>query len=45
MCDPYVKECFLTAILESCCKNIQPCIVSSINFSYEVVYRNLKYGY
>jgi len=32
VCDPYVKEQFLRAIPQSSCKDIQPCIVSSVDF-------------
>ena len=32
MCDPYVKERFLTAIPQSSRRDIQPCIVSSVDF-------------
>jgi len=38
MRDPYVKECFLAAIPQSSCKNIQPCIVSSVDFSFKIVF-------
>ena len=34
MCDPYVKESFLTAIPQSSCIDIQPCIVSNVDFFY-----------
>jgi len=33
MCDTYIKESFLTAIPESSRRDIQPCIVSSVEFS------------
>jgi len=38
MCDPYVKESFLTAIPQSSRRYIQLCIVSSIDFSFIVVF-------
>ena len=38
MCDPYVKESFLTAIPQSSCRDIQPCIVSSVNFYLIVIF-------
>jgi len=38
MCVPYVKECFLTAIPQSFRRNIQPCIVSSIDFSFKIIF-------
>jgi len=34
MCDPYVKESFLTAIPQSSGGDIQPCIVSSVDFLF-----------
>ena len=37
MCDPYVKEHFLTAIPQSSRTDIQPCIVSSVDFSFKIV--------
>ena len=40
MCDPYVKESFLTAIPQSFHRDIQPCIVSSVEFSFKVVFVN-----
>jgi len=38
MCDPYVKESFLTAIPQSSRGDVQPCIVSSVDFSFKVVF-------
>ena len=38
MCDPYVKECLLTVILQSSRRDIQPCIVSSVDFSLKVIF-------
>jgi len=38
MCDPYVKESFLTAIPQSSRRDIQPCIVSSLDFSLIVIF-------
>jgi len=40
MCDPYVKESFLTAIRipQSSRRDIQPCIVSSVDFSLIVIF-------
>ena len=35
---PYVKESFLTAIPQSPCRDIQPCIVSSFDFSFIVIF-------
>jgi len=37
MCDPYVKESFLTAIPQSSRRDIQPCIVSSVDVSLTVI--------
>jgi len=46
MCDPYVKESFLTAIPQSSRKDIQPCIVSSVDFSFIVIFIDwLKCGF
>jgi len=33
MCDTYVEGYFLTAVAQSCCRNIQPYVVSSTDFS------------
>jgi len=38
MCDPSVKESFLTAIPQSSHRNIQPCIVSSADFSFKIIF-------
>jgi len=38
MCDPYVSESFLTAIPPSSCRDIQPCIVSSVDFSLIAIF-------
>jgi len=38
MCDPYAKESFLTAILQSSCRDIQPCIVRIVDFSFKVIF-------
>jgi len=38
MCDPYVKESFLTALPQSSHTDIQPCIVSSVDFSLIVIF-------
>ena len=38
MCDPYVIESFLTAIPQWSRRNIQPCIVSSVDFSLIVIF-------
>jgi len=38
MCDPYVKECFLTGIPQSCRRDIQPCIFSNVNLSFKIVF-------
>ena len=38
MCDPYVKESFLTAIPQSSRVDVQPCIVSSVDFSFIVIF-------
>ena len=38
MCDPYVKESFLTAIPQSSRRDIQPCIVSSVDFSLIIIF-------
>ena len=38
MCDPYVKESFLTTIPQSCRRDIQPCIVSSVHFAFKIVF-------
>jgi len=38
MCDPYVKESFLTATPQSCRRDIEPCIVSSVDFSFIVIF-------
>jgi len=38
MCDPYVKESFLTAIPQSSYRDMQPCIVSSVDFSLIVIF-------
>ena len=35
MCHPYVKESFLIAVPQSCHRDIQPCIVSSVDFSFQ----------
>jgi len=35
MCDPYVKESFLTAISQASCRDILPCIVSIVDFSFK----------
>jgi len=35
MCDLYVKESFLTAILQSSRRDIQPCIVSSVDSFFD----------
>jgi len=32
MCDPYVKECFFSSVLQSSGRNVQLRIVSSIDF-------------
>jgi len=37
MCDPYVKESFLTAIPQSSRRDIQPYIVSSVDFFFIVI--------
>jgi len=36
--NPYVKEGFLTAIPQSPRRDIQPCIVSNVNFSFIVIF-------
>ena len=38
MCDPYVEKRFLTAVPQSSCKNIQPCIVRCIDFSFKFIF-------
>ena len=38
MCDPYVKESFLTPIPQSSRRDIQPCIVSSVDFSVIIIF-------
>jgi len=38
MCDSYVKESFLTAIPQSFCRDVQPYIVSSVDFSFIVIF-------
>jgi len=38
MCDPYVKESFFTAIPQSSRRDIQHCIVSSVDFSLIVIF-------
>jgi len=38
MCDPHVKESFLTAIPQSSRRDIQPYIVSSSDFSVIVIF-------
>jgi len=38
MYDPYVKESFLTAIPQSSRRDIQPCIVSSVDFSLIIIF-------
>jgi len=38
MRDPHVKESFLTAIPQSSCRDIQPCIVSSVHFPFKVIF-------
>jgi len=38
MCDSYVKESFLAAIPQSSHRDIQPCIVSSVDFSFMVIF-------
>ena len=38
MCDPYVKKCFLIAISQSSRRNIQPCIVSSVDVSFKIIF-------
>jgi len=38
MCDPYVKDSFLTAIPQSSRRDIQPCMVSSVDFSFKVIF-------
>jgi len=46
MCDPYVKERFLTAIPQSSHRKMQPCIVSSINFFFKIVFVDWQqYGF
>jgi len=37
MCNSYVKESFLAAIPQFSCWGIQPCIVSSVDFSFIVI--------
>ena len=37
-CDPYVKNTFLTAILQSSHRNILPCIVRWIEFSFKFLF-------
>jgi len=41
MCDPYVKESFLTAIPQSSQGDILACIVSSVDFSLIVIFIDL----
>jgi len=38
MWDPYIKERFLTAIPQSSHRDIEPCIVSSMDFCFSVVF-------
>jgi len=38
MCDPYVKECFRIAIMHSFRRNIQPCVVNSIDVSFKIIF-------
>jgi len=38
MCNPYVKESFLTAIPQSSRRDIQPCTVSSVDFSIKIIF-------
>jgi len=38
MLDPYVKENFFTAIPQSSHRDIQPCVGSSVDFSFKVVF-------
>jgi len=38
MCDPYVNESFLTAIPQSSRRDIQPCIVSSVDISLIIIF-------
>jgi len=38
MCDPYVKESFLTAVPQSSRRDVQPCIVSSVDFSFTAIF-------
>jgi len=38
MCDPYVKEHFLTTIPQSSRRDIQPGIVSSADFSFKIIF-------
>jgi len=38
MCDPCVKESFVTAIPQSSRRDIQPCIVNSVDFSLIVIF-------
>jgi len=42
MCDPYVTVSFLTAIPQSSCRDIQPCTVSSVDFSFRIVFIDLQ---
>jgi len=38
MCDPYVKQSFLTAIPQSSRRDIQPYIVRSVDFSFKAIF-------
>jgi len=43
-CDPYVENCFLIAIKQSSCRNVQPYIVCSIEFSFKIIFVDWQFS-